>query len=115
MRERNLAPQIITRSNALHLYWTPQQLLAHHASNGCNLVPGDLLGTGTISAPDQGGAGSLLELTRGGQQPLTLASGEIRTYLEDGDEIILRASAKREGFISIGFGECRAIVLPALV
>jgi fumarylacetoacetase len=114
MRERSLAPERITRSNAIHLYWTPQQLLTHHASNGCNLVPGDLLGTGTISAPEQGGAGSLLEITRGGQQPLRLASGELRTYLEDGDEVILRATAKRDGFVSIGFGECRATILPTV-
>jgi fumarylacetoacetase len=113
MRAQNLGPQRISCSNVLDLYWTPQQLLTHHTSNGCNLIPGDLLGSGTISAPVTAGAGSLLEITQGGEQPFIVSSGEERTYLEDGDEIILRASAHRKGFVSIGFGECRAMILPA--
>ena len=112
MRTLNLAPERLTRTNAEHLYWTPAQLVAHHASNGCNLQPGDLLGTGTISSPPPGNAGSLLELTRAGAEPLQLASGEQRRYLEDGDEILLRAFARRDGFVSIGFGECRATIKP---
>ena len=113
MREKNGAPHVLSRSHTKHLYWTPAQLLTHHASNGCNLNPGDLLGTGTISSPDATGLGSLLEMTRGGQDPITLPSGETRTFLQDGDEVFLRAHAVREGFVSIGFGECRAAVLRA--
>ncbi len=113
MRRRGLAARRVTRSRAENLYWTPAQLVAHHASNGCSLVPGDLLGTGTISSPTLEGSGSLLELTRGGAGTLTLPTGELRRYLEDGDEVVMRAHACREGYVSIGFGECRAIVLPA--
>src|SRR6185437_14814209 len=94
---------------ALDLYWTPAQLVAHHASNGCDLQPGDLLGSGTISAPTPDGCGSLLEITQGGKTPLALPSGEIRRFLEDGDEVAFRARAQRDGFVSIGFGECRAV------
>jgi fumarylacetoacetase len=111
MRSAGLAPQRITHTHTTNLYWTPQQLLTHHASNGCNLRPGDLLGTGSISSPTPGGLGSLLEITRNGQQPLTLPHGEQRTFLADGDEVILRAYARREGFIPIGFGDCRAVVV----
>jgi fumarylacetoacetase len=95
------------------MYWTVAQMVAHHASNGCNLQPGDLLGSGTISGPDADALGSLLEITRGGKQPLRLGSGEERHYLEDGDELVLCARAQREGFASIGFGECRGTILPA--
>jgi len=113
MRERGAKPVRIALSNTRHLYWTPAQLVTHHASNGCNLEPGDLLGTGTISAPGPGGCGSLLEATEGGERPIRLPSGEERRFLEDGDEVILRARAARDGFVSIGFGEARGIVLPA--
>lgn len=113
MRRSGVAPQRITASHAGHLYWTPAQLVTHHASNGCDLHPGDLLGTGTISSPEPAGRGSLLEITRSGREPLTLASGEQRRFLEDGDEVSLRARASRKGFVSIGFGECRAVVTPA--
>ena len=113
MRTSGLAPHRLTRSYAKHLFWTPAQLVTHHASNGCNLEPGDLLGTGTISAPSPDGAGSLLELTRGGSDPLTLPSGEVRRFLHDGDEVRFRAQLRRGGFVSIGFGECRGCVLPA--
>jgi len=106
MRAAGLAPQSISRSAAEHLYWTLAQLATHHASNGCELRPGDLLGTGTISTPDDGGLGSLLEITRGGAQPLTLESGEQRRFLEDGDEIHLRGRAQAPGRVSIGFGAC---------
>jgi fumarylacetoacetase len=110
MRQKNLPPQRLSRTNSTNLYWTPQQLLTHHTSNGCNLRPGDLLGTGTISSPTPDGFGSLLELTQNGKAPLTLTSGEQRHFLQAGDEVILRASASYPGHISIGFGECRAII-----
>ncbi|TAK07419.1 MAG: fumarylacetoacetase, partial [Rhizorhabdus sp.] len=93
--------------------WTVAQIVTHHASNGCNLQPGDLLGTGTISAATEDGYGSLTELSRGGAQPVRLANGEERAFLHDGDELILTASASAEGRAPIGFGACRAMVLPA--
>jgi fumarylacetoacetase len=111
MRAKGLPPQCLAQSNARHLYWTVAQMLAHHTCGGCNLESGDLIGTGTISAPD--GVGSMLELTRGGREPVTLASGETRRFLDDGDEVIFRAYARREGFAQIGFGECRGIVVGA--
>ena len=89
------------------------QMVTHHTSNGCDLRAGDLLGSGTLSAPDPAGLGSLLEITRGGTEPLGLPNGEIRTYLQDGDEVTLRARARRDGAATIGFGECAAIVQPA--
>jgi fumarylacetoacetase len=95
------------------MYWTVAQLVTHHTSNGCNLRPGDLLGSGTISAPHAEGFGSLLEITEGGKRPITLASGNARTFLEDGDEVIMRARACRQGFASIGFGEVRGQIAPA--
>jgi len=113
MRSRGLAPHRLTRSNAENLFWTPAQLVTHHTSNGCNLVPGDLLGTGTISSPSQDGSASLLELTNGGTAPLTLPSGETRRFLNDGDEVILRGQAICDGYVSIGFGECRASIVAA--
>jgi fumarylacetoacetase len=114
MRKAGLAPHRLATSNARHLYWTAAQMIAHHASNGCNLRPGDLLGSGTISAPGREGCGSLLELTRGGKEPVALPGGETRRFLEDGDEVIMRATCRREGFAPIGFGDCRARLLPAL-
>ena len=114
MRKQGLAPHRLSIGSSLALYWTPAQLLAHHASNGCNLNPGDLMGSGTISAPTPDGCGSLLEITQGGRAPITLPSGEERRFLEDGDEVILCARARREGAASIGFGPCRGAVVPAL-
>lgn len=108
---QGLPPHRIADSNARHMYWTVAQMVAHHSSNGCNLNPGDLFGSGTISGPERDGYASLLEATQGGAQPLRLASGEERRFLEDGDEVILRAQARREGFVPIGFGECRGRVL----
>jgi len=110
MREQGLPPHRLSFGHAGNLYWTPAQLLAHHASNGCNLRPGDLLGTGTISSPTPDGFGSLLEITQNGVKAVSLPSDEVRRFLERGDEIILRAHARREGYISIGFGDCRASV-----
>ncbi len=114
MKAQRLAPHRLSLGRATDLYWTPAQLLAHHASNGCNLQPGDLFGTGTISSPEGEGSGSLLEITGGGRSPLTLPSGEVRRFLEDGDEITLRARARRDGAAPIGFGACRGVVLPAV-
>ena len=113
MRAANAAPVRLARSNTRHLYWTAAQMLAHHASNGCNLSPGDLFGSGTISGPTPESRGSLLEITEGGRKPLTLPSGETRRFLEDGDEVIFRAHAAREGVVGIGFGEARGVILPA--
>jgi len=113
MRAQGMAPQIVGSTSARHLYWTPAQFVAHHTSNGCPLEPGDLLGTGTISAPDKSGFGSLLELTDGGKAPFKLGEGEERRFLEDGDEVVMTGQCRRAGFASIGFGECRALVLPA--
>ena len=113
MRANGLAPHRLSLGSTRDLYWTPAQFVAHHSSNGCNLEPGDLFGSGTISGRDPGSFGSLMEITRGGREPIALSNGESRTYLVDGDAILMRASARREGFASIGFGECRAEVLPA--
>jgi fumarylacetoacetase len=106
MRVDGMAPHRLSRGSADVLYWTVAQLVTHHASGGCNLQPGDLLGTGTLSAAEPGGFGSLLEITAGGRNPVTLPSGETRTFLEDGDRLILAARAARDGFIPIGFGPC---------
>ena len=114
MREKNLMPCRLGLSNARHMYWTVAQMIAHHTSGGCNLQPGDLLGTGTISGPDPASCGSILETTVGGKSPVRVPSGEERSFLEDGDEVILRARAAREGFVPIGFGDCRAAILPAI-
>jgi fumarylacetoacetase len=113
MREQGIEPVLLGDANALDLYWTFAQMVAHHTSNGCNLRPGDLLGSGTVSGPGQGSLGCLLEITRGGRAPLALPNGETRTFLVDGDEVILRASCERPGFRRIGFGECRGVVAPA--
>ena len=94
-------------------YWTVAQLVAHHTVNGCSLRSGDLFGSGTLSGPAAGQEGSMLEQSQGGKHPITLSNGEQRTFLEDGDAIVLRGDCKREGFRSVGFGECRATVLAA--
>ena len=91
LQEKGLPPHRVALSSTRYMYWTVAQLITHHASNGCPLQPGDLFGSGTISAPEATGFGSLLETTRGGQHPIRLPSGEERRFLEDGDEIILRA------------------------
>jgi fumarylacetoacetase len=88
-------------------------MVAHHTSNGCNLRPGDLLASGTVSGPTRESRGCLLELTWRGTQPLALPSGESRRFLEDGDEVVFRGWCEREGFASIGLGECRGTILPA--
>jgi fumarylacetoacetase len=113
MRSKGLPEHRLALSNTQHLYWTVAQMVAHHASGGCNLRPGDLFGSGTISAPTPDGLGSMLEITLGGRQPITLSSGETRRFLEDGDELIMRARAQRDGFATIGFGECRGKIVPS--
>jgi fumarylacetoacetase len=106
MRAQGVAPHILSRGSAdAAMYWSAAQIVAHHSSNGCNLQPGDLIGTGTLSTDSESGLGSLLEISRGGRQPIALATGETRSFLEDGDEITLRAWCEGEG-LRIGFGEC---------
>ncbi len=111
MREAGLPPALIASTDSRHLYWTPAQMLAHHTSNGCNLRPGDLLGTGTISGPEAGSEGSLIELSAGGLRPVRLPTGETRSFLEAGDRVILSARAARPGFAPIGLGVCEGEIL----
>lgn len=113
MRDAGQTDHEVSRSNYRHAYWTLAQMVTHHTVNGCNLQAGDLLGTGTLSGPELHSAGALIELTQGGKVPLTLPNGETRTFLADGDEAVMRAWCEREGTARIGFGECRATVLPA--
>lgn len=113
MREAGLPPHQVSRSLMADLYWTVAQMLTHHTSNGCNLQPGDLFATGTISGPDKDARGCLLELTWRGAEPLALPSGETRKFLEDGDEVMMRGYCERPGTARIGFGECRGIVVAA--
>lgn len=110
MREEGIAPARVSRSSFTGMYWTAAQMLTHHASNGCNLRPGDLLASGTVSGTTPDSHGCLLELTWRGAEPLRLPSGETRKFLEDGDEVIMRGRCEREGFARIGFGECRGVV-----
>jgi len=113
MREQGMEAATLVRSNSRHSYWTLAQMVAHHSVNGCNLQPGDLLGTGTLSGPQPQQAGALIELTQGGRQPLALPGGEARTFLEDGDTVLLRGYCQRLGAARIGFGICAGTVLPA--
>jgi fumarylacetoacetase len=113
MRDAGLPPLRLSRGSAADLYWTLGQMFTHHTSNGCNLRPGDLFATGTISGAAREARGCLLELTWRGNEPVMLPNGETRKFLEDGDEVILRASCQRNGAVRIGFGECRGLVLPA--
>jgi fumarylacetoacetase len=113
MREERLEPTKLSSGSFATMYWTVAQLVAHHASNGCNLRPGDLIGSGTISGPEKSNRGCLLELTWRGSEPIQLPSGESRRFLQDGDEVTLRAHCERPGAVRIGFGECRGLVVPA--
>ena len=114
MRDAGLAPHRLSRgSAAAAMYWSDAQIVAHHASNGCNLQPGDLIGTGTLSTDRDEGLGSLIEISRGGSAPIALPGGETRSFLEDGDEIGLKAWCERDGAVRIGFGECAGRVEPA--
>lgn len=113
MREANAAPTKLSQSNFLHSYWTVSQMVAHHTVNGCNLKAGDFLGSGTQSGPEHEEAGSMLELSKGGKQQIDLGNGETRTFLDDGDAVIMRGFCQKEGAARIGFGEVSALVLPA--
>ena len=113
-RAHNEAPAVLAHSNFKEAYWTAAQLIAHHTVNGCNLQPGDLLGTGTLSGPDSVEAGSLLELNHGGRVPVQLPWGETRTFLQDHDEVIIRAKCRKKGYPTLSFGECSGTVLPAV-
>jgi len=113
MRQASEAPVRLSAGNLRDLYWTFAQMIAHHSSNGCNLIEGDLLASGTVSGSDEGSRGCLLEITKRGASPLRLPNGEIRGFLEDGDEVILRGFCERDGFPRISFGECRGVIMPA--
>lgn len=114
MRTEGVAPDILSRGSAdAAMYWSAAQIVAHHSSNGCNLQPGDLIGTGTLSTDSAGGLGSLLEISQGGKQAVQLSNGETRSFLEDGDEVTLRAWCEGDGAARIGFGECVGRVVAA--
>ncbi|WP_454674924.1 fumarylacetoacetase [Achromobacter pestifer] len=104
------SPMLLSQGNASTLYWTFAQMLAHHTSNGSAVDAGDLLGSGTVSGADRGAWGSLLEITRGGADPLILPTGELRTFLADGDEVVIKGFCERQGFARIGFGQCRGVI-----
>ena len=111
MREGRLRPFRLSAASLADMYWTPAQMLTHHTSNGCNLKPGDLFASGTVSGPDRGSQGCLLELTRRGAEPIILPTGEERKFLHDGDEIIMRAYFQRDGAARIGLGECAGLIV----
>jgi fumarylacetoacetase len=114
MREAGAGPQVLSKGEAAAaMYWSAVQIVTHHASNGCNLHPGDLIGTGTLSTSEETGLGSLLEISRGGKEPVNLPNGETRTFLEDGDELTLSARCEAQGAVPIGLGSCTGRVLPA--
>jgi len=114
MREKGIAPHRLSASNTQDLYWTFAQMLTHHTSNGCNMQPGDLIASGTVSGATKESLGCLIELTGRGAEPINLPTGETRRFLQDGDEVIFRGYCEREGFRRIGFGECHGIVTPAV-
>jgi fumarylacetoacetase len=111
MRREGVAPMRVSRGSFTAMYWTVAQLVTHHASNGANLQPGDLLASGTVSGAEKESRGCLLERTWRGTEPLTLPTGETRRFLEDGDEVIMRGWCERDGARRIGFGECRGTVI----
>jgi fumarylacetoacetase len=113
MRHDNISPLLLGASNAKYLYWSPAQMVTHQTSGGCNLRPGDLIGSGTLSGPTSSERGSLLEMSLGGKSPIALPNGETRRFLEDGDEVTFKAICRRDGFTPIGFGACVGRVLPA--
>ncbi len=113
MRAKEIAPLRLSQTSVAALYWTVAQMIAHHTSNGCNLRVGDLIGSGTVSGPEKSSWGSLLELSARGSEPIAMPSGEKRGFIEDGDEIIFRGFCAKDGYPRIGFGECRAVILPA--
>lgn len=111
MRRDGTPPMVLSRGSAAHMYWTIAQMVAHHTVNGCGLNPGDMLGTGTISAPTRDGYGSLLELSRGGAEPVALPGGETRCFLEDGDTLAIAGRAHADGRVGIGFGACTGTIV----
>ncbi len=113
MRAAGQSDASLCRTSYRHAYWTLAQLVAHHTVNGCNLQPGDVFGSGTLSGPTPDQAAALIELTAGGKHPLALPNGEQRTFLEDGDAVVLRGWCEKPGAARIGFGECWGTVLPA--
>jgi len=113
MRATGLEPARVTQTSFRSMYWTFAQMLTHHASNGCNLQPGDLLASGTTSGASDASRACLAELTAAGTLPLELTNGEMRKWLEDGDEVIFRAHASHPDYARIGFGECRGLVRSA--
>jgi len=118
MRDRGMSPIRLSKGSTRDLYWTPAQMLAHHTSNGCNMQAGDLFASGTVSGPTPDSRGCLLELTWDGQgkprKAIELPTGEKRTFLADGDEVIFKGYCEREGFRRIGLGECRGVITPAV-
>jgi len=114
MRENGIPPVLLSKAPFSLMYWTMAQLVAHHASNGCNLRTGDLIASGTVSGPAPDSLGCLLELTKRGANPVTLPTGETRKFLEDGDEVIMRGHLGSDAGPTIGFGECRGVILPAI-
>ncbi|MEO8618375.1 MAG: fumarylacetoacetase [Sphingomicrobium sp.] len=114
MREAGLPPYVLSEGDAASaMYWSAAQIVTHHSSNGCNLQPGDLIGTGTLSTASDSGLGSLLEISKGGKAPITLPNGETRSFLEDGDEVTMTAFCAAQGAVGIGFGSVSGRVLPA--
>jgi fumarylacetoacetase len=113
MRAGGHSPMLLSRVPFSEMYWTVAQMLTHHASNGCNLRPGDLIASGTVSGPSDDARGSMLELTWRGKNPVRLPTGEERRFLEDGDEVVMRGFCEAPGHARIGFGECRGTILPA--
>src|SRR6516164_5661649 len=113
MRRDGMPAHRLTQSSLAQMYWTVAQMIAHHTTNGCNFEIGDLMGSGTVSGPEPSSWASLLELTARGAKAIALPNGEKRTFIEDGDEIVLRGFCEKPGRTRIGFGECRAVVLPA--
>ena len=113
MRSAGDSDATICRTSYRHAYWTVAQMVTHHTVNGCNLQAGDLLGSGTLSGPTPDQAGALIELTQGGKQPIALPNGEQRTFLQDGDAVVIRGWCEKAGAARIGFGDCWGTVLPA--
>lgn len=111
MRDAEIAPMRLSHGTFKDMYWTMAQMVAHHTSNGCDLRPGDLIASGTVSGQGMDERGCLLEITRRGAEPIALPTGEQRQFLEDGDEVIMRGYCEREGSVRIGFGECRAMIV----
>lgn len=113
MRDRELEPMLISRGNFTEIYWTIAQMLVHHTASGCNLRPGDLLASGTVSGRTEDSRGCLMERTWRGQNPIQLPDGSDRKFLQDGDEVIIRAYCHKDGTARVGFGDCRGVILPA--